>query len=68
MFGGIQFRDDIEAFRERIRSMTDEKLIETGKACRDLCSPESNYVKPGDVWTEQLKVLREEWRRRHPKS
>ena len=48
--------------------MTDEKLIETGRACLNLCSPELNYGKPRDVWTEQLKVLREEWRRRHPKT
>jgi|HubBroStandDraft_2_1064218.scaffolds.fasta_scaffold302418_3 hypothetical protein len=68
MFGGIQFQDDIEAFRKDVRLMTDEKLIETGKACRDLCGPESNYGRPPrDVWTEQLKILREEWRRRHSK-
>jgi len=68
MFGGIQFQDDIEAFREDVRLMTDEKLIETGQACRDLCSSESNYGRPPrNVWTEQLKILREEWRRRHSK-
>jgi hypothetical protein len=63
LFGGISFEDGIEAFRERIRLMTDEKLVETGKACRSLCS-ESN----SDTWAQQLKVLIEEWRLRHPKK
>jgi hypothetical protein len=43
--------------------MPDEELIRQGKMLRDLC----NDRKPPEVWVEKLRILREEWRRRHPK-
>jgi hypothetical protein len=31
---GFQQNNDVEAYRERLRKMSDQKLIETGKAAR----------------------------------
>jgi len=37
---------DLEAFRARLRKMTDEELIWEGKAGRYLCSLMANFGKP----------------------
>ena len=64
MFRGISLESEsIDKFRERVCRMTDEELIHLGKLTRGLC----NDPKPPDIWVQQLKVLREEYRRRHPK-
>jgi hypothetical protein len=65
MFRGISLESEpIEKFRERVRRMSDDELIRQGKLVRGLC----NDPKPLDVWVQKLKVLREEYRRRHPKT
>jgi hypothetical protein len=49
--------------------MTEEQLINFGKAARFMCSPEANrYEPPREVFVIQLKEARAEWRRRHPKN
>ena len=37
---------DLEAYRARLRKMTDEELIREGKAGRHMCSPMANFGKP----------------------
>ena len=38
--------DDLEKHRERLRKMTDKQLLEHGRACRYMCTPEANLGKP----------------------
>jgi hypothetical protein len=59
---------DLEAFRARLRKMTDEELIREGKAGRYMCSPTANLGKPPRrPFVIQLEEVKAEWRRRHPK-
>jgi hypothetical protein len=59
---------DLEAYRARLRKMTDEELIREGRAGRYLCSPMANFGKPPrKVFVIQLDEVKAEWRRRHPK-
>jgi hypothetical protein len=64
----IAFVDfNLEELRARLRKMTDEELLRSGKAGRHMCSPEANFVKPPrEVFVIQLRECRAEWRRRHP--
>jgi hypothetical protein len=67
MFGGIQLRTDsvtIEKLKQRVSEMSDAELIRQGKMLRDLCKGPN----PPDIWVQELKILREEWSRRHPKT
>jgi hypothetical protein len=58
---------DIEAFRARLRKLTDEELIREGNAGRYMCSPMANFGKPPRrVFVIQLEEVKAEWRRRHP--
>jgi hypothetical protein len=60
---------DLEAYRVRLRKMTDEELIREGKTGRYLCSPMANFGKPPrKVFVIQLEEVKAEWRRRHPKT
>ena len=60
---------DLDAFRARLRRMTDEELIREGKARRYMCSPTANFGKPPrKVFVVQLEEVKAEWRRRHPKT
>jgi hypothetical protein len=60
----------VEDFRKRIQLMTDEKLVQMGRAARYMADPRN----PADgrsvesVFTIQLQECREEWKRRHPKT
>jgi hypothetical protein len=56
---------DIEAFRARLRRMSDAKLLEYGKAGAFLCRPEQ-WGKPRELFVIRLREMRAEWRRRHP--
>ena len=66
MSSPIRFREFSEdEYRKFIRTLSDQELIKAGKRLRILC---------GDVVTvtpttfdRQLKICREEYRRRHPK-
>jgi hypothetical protein len=67
MFRGIGFESEsesIEKFRISARKMPNEQLIREGKMLRDLCKG----PQPPDIWLQQLEILRDEWRRRHPKT
>ncbi len=60
----------VEDFQKRIQNMTDEKLVQMGKAARYMADPRNSAdkrtVRP--VYVTQLELCREEWRRRHPKT
>ena len=59
---------DIEKERERLRKMSDEELIREGRSARYMCSPSTNFGKaPRDVYVIALRLVKEEYRRRHPK-
>jgi hypothetical protein len=59
---------DEEKERARLRKMSDDDLIEKGKAARFLCAPNQNFGQPPrDVFVIALRLCVEDWRRRHPK-
>jgi hypothetical protein len=59
---------DLDAYRARLRKMTDEELIREGKAGRYMCSPTANLGKPPrKCFVVQFEEVKAEWRRRHPK-
>ena len=51
---------DFAQLRERLRKMTDEQLIQFGKAARFMCRDKS----PREVFVIQVNEARAEWRRR----
>ena len=56
---------NVEELRERLRKMSDTKLVEFGKAAAYMCSPEANMNKrPREAFLVQLAETRAEWRRR----
>jgi hypothetical protein len=56
---------DEAAYRKFIRTLSDEELIKAGKRLRILCG---DVVTPTpSTFDRQLKICREEYRRRHPK-
>jgi hypothetical protein len=59
----------VEDFRKRIQAMTDEKLVQMGKAAKYMTDPRNSADKRTvrDVFVTQLQLCREEWIRRHPK-
>ena len=58
---------DVDAFRARLRKMSDKELREFGKAARYMVSPTANMGKPPlPDFVLQLEEARAEWRRRHP--
>ena len=59
-----------EEFKARLKSFSDEKLIEVGKACAWKCPyppRDEGDLRIAARRKMQLKWCREEWRRRHPK-
>ena len=66
MSSPIGFREFSEDdYREFIRTLSDEELIKAGKRLRILCG---DVVTPNPrTFGRQLKICREEYRRRHPK-
>jgi hypothetical protein len=60
--------DDLEKHRELLRKMTDKQLLEYGRACRHMCTPEANLGKPPQESSViHLREARAEWERRHAK-
>jgi hypothetical protein len=50
------------------RSTTDKQLLEHGRACRYMCTPEANLGKPPqESSVVHLREARAEWKRRHAK-
>ena len=67
--GGVEVQINREEVRERLQRMSDEKLIEFGRACVYMCSPQANLGKPPrEEFVVQLEEARAEWRRRHPRD
>ncbi len=66
MSSPIGFREFSEDdYRKFIRTLSDEELVNAGKRLRILCG---NVVTPTlGTFDRQLKICREEYRRRHPK-
>ena len=60
----------VQDFKKRIQLMTDEKLVQMGKAARYMADPRNSADKRTvrDVYVTQLQLCREEWARRHPKK
>jgi hypothetical protein len=56
----------LQKLRESLRLMSDEELIKFGKQVRTLSAPRIGDTH--DPWPAQLRLAREEWRRRHPKE
>jgi hypothetical protein len=60
---------NLENLRQRLQRMPDGELIQFGKACRDMLTPQANLGRPPrEVFVIQLQEERKEWRRRHPKN
>ncbi len=58
---------DIDKFREQVRQMPDEEVNGLRSIYGVLCGPALGPVNPPvQVLLEKLKILREEWLRRHP--
>jgi hypothetical protein len=58
---------NLENIRTHLRGLSDEELIQFGKACRDMLTPQANLGRPlREVFVIQLQEARTEWRRRHP--
>jgi hypothetical protein len=57
-----------EKFRERLRGMSDEKLLQYGKAAAYMANSRNSADKrrAHEVYKIQLEECRLEWRRRHP--
>jgi hypothetical protein len=56
---------DVEAFRVRLRKMSDAELFKTGKAAKYMCSPAAYFGKaPRETFVIQLRECRAEWKRR----
>ena len=66
MSSAIGFREFSEDdYRTFIRALCDDELIKAGKRLRILCG---DVVTPTlSAFDRQLKICREEYRRRHPK-
>ncbi|HEX3445857.1 MAG TPA: hypothetical protein VHS80_14160 [Chthoniobacterales bacterium] len=67
MSSAIGFREFSEDdYRKFVRTLSGEELIKAGKQLRGLCG---HVVTPiPSTFDLQLKICREEYRRRHPKS
>jgi hypothetical protein len=58
---------DVEAFRIRLRGLSDQDLIKYGRAARSLIETKRR-IQSAEPWQTQLAMAREEWRRRYPKA
>jgi len=59
---------DAQKYREFVRTLSDEALIKEGKQLRRLSSDGKIVSTMPSAFDAQLKICREEYRRRHPKS
>ena len=68
MFAETKFT--VEDFRKRIQAMSDDQLLQYGKAAAYMADPkystDGRTVEP--VFKIQLQECRAEWKRRHPKT
>jgi hypothetical protein len=59
---------NVEEFCKHLKTMPETELLRFGQVAKYMCSPESNYGPPREVFVIQLRESRAEWRRRHQKS
>jgi hypothetical protein len=60
---------NVEAFRVRLRKMSDAELLKTGKAAKFMCSPIAYCGEaPRETFVIQLRECRVEWKRRRDSS
>ena len=53
----IKFKEefDIDGLRERLRNVTDARLLRSGKAAKFMCSPGANFGKlPRDLFRDSI--------------
>jgi hypothetical protein len=68
MSSPIAFRGfDPDEYRRHVRTLSDEALIREGKHMRWLSGDGKIVTTTPSAFAEQLKICREEYRRRHPK-
>jgi hypothetical protein len=66
MSSAIGFREfNEDEYRKFVKTLSDEELIKAGKQLRILCDDVVTPIPSG--FDKQLKICREEYRRRHPK-
>jgi hypothetical protein len=59
---------NLENLRKRLQRVSGDGLIQFGKSCQELLTPQANLGRPPrEVFVIQLQEARKEWRRRHPK-
>jgi hypothetical protein len=58
---------DAQKYREFVQTLSDEALIREGKQMRWLSGDGKIVTTTPSAFQEQLKICREEYRRRHPK-
>ncbi len=59
---------NLENIRKHVQRLSDEELIQFGKACGDMLTPQANLGRPPrEVFVVQLQEARKEWKRQHPK-
>ena len=61
----VMATDFLHKLKEELRAMPDEELVRFGREMKARLSVRRGEL-PGDLFTVQLEVAREEWRRRHP--
>jgi hypothetical protein len=67
MSSAIGFREfSEEDYRKFVQTLSDDELIKTGKHLRWLSGDGKIVSTMPSAFAEQLKICREEWRRRHP--
>jgi hypothetical protein len=59
---------DAQKYREFVRTLSDEALIREGKQVRWLSGDGKIVSTTPSAFDEQLKICREEWRKRHPRD
>jgi hypothetical protein len=64
----VAFRQfDLDEYRKSVRAMSDEQLLKEGKTMRWLSGDGKIVSTTPSALDAQLKICREEYRRRHPK-
>jgi hypothetical protein len=65
----VQRSQSAEELRAWIARMNDAELVRFGQAAAHMCTPAKNSNRPiREVFIEQLREARAEWRRRFPKE
>lgn len=67
MIGFESEKVQLQKLRDRLRTMSDDELIQFGRSLRNLCRVKRVSATP-DNFEKQLKEARDEWRRRYPAS